>query len=471
MTGRATGPWSPIRPWAGAVIALAAMAGVAIGQPLPPIGKRTPPPRKMPPLRPDSGAANLGGPGSTSNVHLPDEVVARPVVAIIDLRADTGGDSRTLARALSTAVARRPELAQVADSTVAAALIGPLVTESTAKIRAARGFLDAAREAMSAEFNLSKALDRAMSGRAELLETLPTAESISLLADLVFVAGQVEFALGHVDEARRAFALVQRLSPGRTLDRAEHPPALIDAFTAAATPPAGEATLEITATGTVWLDGQLQGEGTRTVTVAPGMHVIVASGAEVLPKGAIVEHVAAGQTAKVTLAPVVAPPEVLAARARAALIAAPDPIARAGAMRQIAEIIAQLPGNLQMTDAVLVTSDPKGNAAVQLWRNRAPGFGLIRAIERPLLDSEADKLVDPLVPRKRAPRPVEIPDLPPPEPKPWYSLSNWYMPTAIGGGVILAIVASVFLPDLFGADMVQGHSPPMERPLDMGGRR
>jgi hypothetical protein len=469
MTGRATGPWSPIRPWAGAVIALAAMAGAAIGQPLPPIGKRTPPPKKMPPLRPDSGAANLGGPASTSNVHLPDDVVARPVVAVIDLRADTGGDSRTLARALSTAVARRPELAQVADSTVAAALIGPLVTESTAKIRAARGFLDEAREAMSAEFNLDKALDRAQSGQRQLLETLPTAESINLLADLVFVEGQVQFADGAVARARLAFALVQRLSPGRTLDRAEHPPALIDAFTAAATPPAGEATLEITATGTVWLDGQLQGEGTRTVTVAPGMHVIVASGAEVLPKGDIRE-VAAGQTAKVTLAPVVAPPEVLAARARAALIAAPDPIARAGAMRRIAEIIAQLPGNLEMTDAVLVTSDPKGNAAVQLWRNRAPGFGLIRAIERPLLDSEADKLVDPLVPRKRAPRPVEIPDLPPPEPKPWYSLSNWYMPTAIGGGVILAIVASVFLPDLFGADLRTGWSV-MQAPTDVEGRR
>jgi hypothetical protein len=322
---------------------------------------------------------------------------------------------------------------------------------------------------MSAEFNLDKALDRAQSGQRQLLETLPTAESINLLADLVFVEGQVQFADGAVARARLAFALVQRLSPGRTLDRAEHPPALIDAFTAAATPPAGEATLEITATGTVWLDGQLQGEGTRTVTVAPGMHVIVASGAEVLPKGDIRE-VAAGQTAKVTLAPVVAPPEVLAARARAALIAAPDPIARAGAMRRIAEIIAQLPGNLEMTDAVLVTSDPKGNAAVQLWRNRAPGFGLIRAIERPLLDSEADKLVDPLVPRKRAPRPVEIPDLPPPAPKPWYSLSNWYMPTAIGGGVILAIVASVFLPDLFGADLRTGWSV-MQAPTDMEGRR
>jgi hypothetical protein len=439
------------------VIALAAMAGVVVGQPLPPLGKRTPPPKKMPPLRPDPGdSGNLGGAGTTSNVHLPDDVVVRPVVAIIDLRADAGGDSRTLARALSTAVARRPELAQVADSTVAAALIGPLVTESTAKIRAARGYLDEAREAMSAEFNLSKALDRAESGRGQLLETLPTAESISLLADLVFVEGQVRFALGQVDRAQLAFALVQRLSPGRTLDRAEHPPALTDAFTAAATPPAGEATLEITATGTVWLDGQLQGEGTRTVTVAPGMHVIVASGAEVLPKGQIVEHVAAGQTAKVALAPVPAPPEVLAARARAALIAAPDPIARAGAMRQIAEIIAHLPGNLQMTDAVLVTSDPKGNAAVQLWRNRAPGFGLIRAIERPLLDTEADKLVDPLVPRKRAPRPVEVPDLPPPGPKPWYSLSNWYMPTALGGTVILVIVASVFLPDLFGADQRDG---------------
>jgi hypothetical protein len=126
-------------------------------------------------------------------------------------------------------------------------------------------------------------------------------------------------------------------------------------------------------------------------------------------------------------------------------MAAPDATARAGLMKQLAELA-------QVTAAVLVTTDAKGNAGVQLWRNRAPGFQEVKAISRPLSPAEADKLIAPLVP----PRPDPVDDGGPPIPvgpreprKEWYQ-KRWVQ-AGLVGGAIAVIAGIVVLQDVLGA--------------------
>jgi len=449
MAGVATGSWSRIRPLAGAVIALVVSATWAGAQPSigtgeqPAAGAGSGAPRPFRPKLPDL---------PDSVISDENQVVERPLVGVIDLHHDQ--DSRTLAGAIAAAIARRPELTTIADAEVAAALVGPLTDEDTRAVEEARKLLDEARDQL-AEFHLDLAVDRARSGRQKLLQTTPTSASTALLADLTFVEGQAQFTNNQPGFARTAFALVHRLAPDRVLSRAEHPPKLIEAFTAAATIPPGSATIDVVATGTIWLDGQLQGDGARVLTVPPGAHVVIASGPTLLPSGEYRE-VVAGQTTRVELIRRPAPANVLATRARKALIDAPDPTARAAAMQQIADIIKTLPGAPVMTDAVLITSVARDEAAIQLWRNRAPGFFKIRSVKRPLLDTEADRVIEPLMPPKK----VVVPDpggfvIPPIEtPKPWWK-KRWVQVSIVGGAIAL-IAGSVALSNAIGASERNG---------------
>jgi hypothetical protein len=457
MAATATGPGARIPPSLRVVIALACLGSTAVAQPAT-TGAAAP----GAPAATAPGAATAA-PGAAAAAKAPKKRLLplrgisspalRPLVAVIDLRADE--DSKSLAGALAAAIARRSELAVISDADVAAALVGPLADEDARAVSEARRLLDNARE-KTGQFELSEAASVAHLGLERLLDTMPTQVSLGLMADLAFAEGQARFANNEPGLARAAFAVVHRLAPERQLDRAEYPPKLIEAFEAAKAPAPGSATLQIVSAGTVWVDGQLQGDGGRSVKVSPGIHVVLASGASVLPEGELVD-VRADQTRKIELERRPAPASVLAARARRALIDAPDATARVGAMRQIADIIKSLRGSAAMTDAVLVTTDAKGEAAVQLWHADPAGFDEIRAVKRPLLDTEADKVIEPLVPPP--PPPIDddgtggvvIPGRDDRPVKEWYQ-KRWVQ-ASIVGGVVAFVAGSVYLIGTSGADM------------------
>ena len=364
-----------------------------------------------------------------------DPVVKTPVVAVIDLRADKG--SYAISKVIQQAIVRRSgELRVPEDSGLWRILVEPLVDEDTRAVAEARDSLDQARVRM-ANFQLPLAIDRAQNGRNKLINVVPTPATTSLLADLVFAEGQAHLANLDKTSAATAFALVHQLTPGRTLDPNRYLPEVVEAFTVAGRPPTGTGTIEVTANGTIFLDGHPRGQDKQTLVVAPGLHIVAVTGPERLPEGEVVA-VAADETKAIRLADRTATVDLRAGRARKALITAPDATARAGLMRQIAELA-------QLTDAVLVTSDAKGGPAVQLWRNRAPGFQEVKTISHTLTLEEADKIIAPLVPPK--PDPVDpgpgpfIPPITEP-PKEWYQ-KRWVQVGLVGGAV--ALVAGFFL--------------------------
>jgi hypothetical protein len=435
MAARATPRWWRIRPWLGAVIALAVLGGMAAAQP--------------------------AGPRDDE-----EEEVERPVVGVINLREGT--DAKALTDAIAQQIQATPELVGIGDYRVAAALVDPLVDEEKQAVDAARDKLAAAHEKMG-ELDLDAATRLAGEGQLEVVgKVTPARATTELLADLAFAEGQARFARRDQDRsqvafAKAAFTWVHRLSPGRKLDPDAYLDDLIGAFDAAAKA-TGTATLEIADDRTIWIDGQEQPAGTRTATVPAGRHWIVATGPDQQPSGQKID-VVDGQRFTVALSRRTATGGVLIARARRALAAAPDPTARAGAMATIQRIAG-------LSAAVIVTSDDKDQLAVQLWRNKAPGFGEIKPAKQPW-SSEAERTLAPLVPKKKViddPKgPFDGGGIGPVGPvdgeKPWYR-KRWVQ-VSIVAGVIGVIAGSIAISNAAGAS----HRPPgdiSETPPGMG---
>jgi hypothetical protein len=288
MAVRTTLPLRGIR----ALTALVVASGIAVAQPAPP----APEPAKSP-----------------ENPEIAPEI-ERPIVGVVDLRSDR--DSAEIARVLEKALGDRPELRGIADSRVEASLTRPLDDEDSNAVAEARERLEQAREHL-ASFQLELAIVRAQEGRKRLIEVFPTAATTNLLADLTFTEGQAYFANQKKAPARDAFTLVHQLTPGRELDPNLYLPELVAAFTAAATPPTGSGTLEITAPGTLYVDGHQRGQGKQTLTVPPGKHIVVTVGADLLPSGKEVE-VGAGQTETILLEKRTATLDIRALRTRKA---------------------------------------------------------------------------------------------------------------------------------------------------------
>jgi hypothetical protein len=423
MAARAT-PCRRIRPFAGAVIALVGLAGNVAGQPA-------------------GGAKAAPAKGSKAE----PAPVERPVVAVIDLLGTSA--SQELAGEVAKAIAGAPDLVQIPDARIATQLVDASSDEDSQAVEIARDRLRQF-EVYMADVDLLNAARVAGEGFDKLLEVYPSHGTTELAADLAFAAGQALFARRSVDKgaalrAQIQFELVHRLSPGRKLDDNLYHQDLIDAFAKAATARAGSATLELQVEGTIWIDGREQPVGATTVSVAPGRHVICLTGPENLPTGRWYD-VSDGQRAVVQLPRRTAPAGVLVARARKDLALAHDPAAKAVAIAKIQALTG-------MNAAVIVTSDATKPIALQLWRDREPGFGEIKAAQQPWR-SEAEKVIAPLIP----PKPVvdDTPDGPTftgpvDKPKPWYR-KRWVQ-VSIVAGVIGVIAGSIAIANASGADL------------------
>jgi hypothetical protein len=113
------------------------------------------------------------------------------------------------------------------------------------------------------------------------------------------------------------------------------------------------------------------------------------------------------------------------------LKAAPDPFARAGAMRELAKL-------LDVRDSVLLTS-PNQHLVIQTWRDNESGFSPLREIKQ--VDKPAD-LLEPLAPK---PIPKQKDPDPPPFKRPvvvkkWWQKKRYW---AIGATALGVLVGSV----------------------------
>lgn len=373
------------------------------------------------------------------------KVVERPVVGVIDLT--DGMDSLALVQAITRAIAEKPEVATVTDQRVGAALVERQVDEDQNAIETARDELNQANDNMAALDNVAAYRDAA-EGRKALKNVAPTPEVTELIADLAFAEGQAHFARrdqnkSELVSARAAFTLVHRFSPGRTLDPNLYLTELIDEFAKAGKPQPGFGTLDVSAEGTIWIDGKEQTGESHSYQVPPGTHWIAVTGPDREPWGEW-RDLADGQRLPVSLPRHSATGAVLAARARRNLRVAPDVTASASAMATIARIAG-------LTAAVIVRTDQDGALAVQLWRNKEPGFGKIEKAKQPW-SSEAERVIAPLLPPKPIDDNTDIfhpPPVPHETPKPWYR-KRWVQ-VSIVAGVIGVIASSIAISNASGA--------------------
>lgn len=348
-------------------------------------------------------------------------------VLVVDATADRSG--ATVAGRLNVALGpdtalRRAEADVVAGLAVATPVDDGAFTAATATLATARERL--ARFAHSEAATLARSAQDALAGEADR----PAARE--LIADLAFVEALAIAGDADLAAAAPTFALVHRLSPGRTLDPARHVPELIRAFEAATVVPVATGALMVAAPGAteVLVDGVSVGPEPALAQVAPGPHIVTARGEALLGSGRRIEA-AAGKTVRIDLISVVAPLALRAARARDRLVAATDEASRLDALADLLDL-----GGA--ADAiVLVTVD--GVLASRLYTERG-GLGPARPV-----GDDLAAVLQPLrpLPKVRQPPPTRIP--PPPDPEtPWYE-RGWVQATVGVGAtaVVIAVIAAI----------------------------
>jgi hypothetical protein len=214
------------------------------------------------------------------------------------------------------------------------------------------------------------------------------------------------------------------LDPRRTLDELHYLPEVVQTFEAAKKVNPGVGTIAVRGAGRVWIDGAEVGSSPGEFRAALGRHVVWLTGMlrETAGKEVVVAQTRPGD-ATILDGPLTRPQKV--ARFRIALSQAPDPAARAGAMKALA-------GFVNVHDAVLLSA-VNGKIRWQTWRDREPGFSEIGELGR---ESPAE-ILQQLVP----PRPVADPEpsitvLPPPPP-------HWYRRRPVQIGLVATVVAAV----------------------------
>lgn len=354
-------------------------------------------------------------------------------VLVVDATGGPGADvAERLTRSLGPDPALRP-----GNSEVLAALLAPTPDDDgprTTAVTALAGarerlgrFLDAEAAAMA------RAAQDAAAGDADRAATR------EVLADLAFVEAMAIAGGGDLAAATPTFALVHRLSPGRTLDPARYLPEVIRAFDAAATPPPQTGMLFIAAPGAtqVLVDGVAIGGEPVALQVAPGPHIVTARGEAIRGSGRRVEA-AAGQTVRVDLILVQAPLAVRAGRARDRLLAATTDAARADAVETLLQLAGAKDGVVLVVEA--------GAVAARLYTQRG-GLGPPRPVGddlpavlrpfrpvRPLPPPQVDPTPEPVIPVEPTP--------------PWYR-ERWAK-VSIGVGtaaVVIAVVAAIVTRD------------------------
>lgn len=357
----------------------------------------------------------------------------RRAVAVIALTGDhAAGD---LHNDLYDALQTHWALRALGNPTLDSALVGPLLDEDGDKLK------DAQKAKLNiddqlAHFRFDEARRAADPG---LVAAITPSKAGVVAADLAFQRGLAELGLRKADDAQLWFAFVHRLDPLRRLDPVRYEPDIVGAFDKAqATRPAHHK-LEVRGTGRAWIDGIDVGPAPGTYEVDHGWHLVQLAGPDQVTAGKLA-MVAHDDATAIDVQPA---NEILRLqRARLALHDAPDDsVARAGPMKQLAEM-------LGVHDAVLIWQTPDKKLWVQTWRDRAPGFSALRehAGEPPL------ELLEPLSPPKPPepePPPLAVvkslpPTLPHDEPEPAWYQRRWVQASVVGG-VLAAVIGAIAL--------------------------
>ncbi|HEY4240244.1 MAG TPA: hypothetical protein VGM88_10525 [Kofleriaceae bacterium] len=349
---------------------------------------------------------------------------ARRPVAVIVLN-DTP-TTRDLAEKLDALLQAHAELLPISPSD-AAALLDPLGdSEELPRVTEARELL-ARADAAVARFELRDVPATIADAQQKLLAVSPRLAT-PVYADAMLLLGQVYLAERQTTDATAAFALVHRLDPTRTLDPAKYVPEVIAAFEVAKLPVATRATLDVRGSGRVWLDGTEVGEAPSAFEVSAGTHVVWLGGPERAARGAAVPFIASGATLTVAVPDGEQSKRALLQRARRTLADAPDPAARAGAMKHLADLAG-------VHDAVLL-SVVTGKLIAQTWRDRVPGFSALREIQP---GERAQVIVDMIIPPPPPPpRDTKLVFVPAPEAPRWYKKRavKWVAVGVVVGGLV-----------------------------------
>lgn len=382
------------------------------------------------PAAPVTPAAAPAPAGSAAAAPRPAASARRPV-AVIALADDPQAEA--FANLLGTTLVNHSVLAPLEPGSMIGALVGEFVDEYNDKIASAEGTRQRAEKALS-DFVFPVAVSTAQAGHESLHTVVPSTHAVALYSDLALIVAKAKLGENRQDEAARFFGLVHQLTPGRRLDPALHLPEVVAAYQAARTGLARTGTLVVQGSGKIWIDGQGQ-EGPKTKFLLPaGLHVVWLTGSDRETIGRQV-YVDADKETVLDLGEAPAPLRLKVQRARIALRNAPDPAARAVAMRRIAEL-------LSVHDAVLITM-PAGKLIVQTWHDKAegdllPGFSAHRLVE----GEQPVELLRPLAPPPR-PRPDAKPQPLPVVEKRWYHRRP--IQASIAVGVLGVIVGSVML--------------------------
>jgi hypothetical protein len=374
--------------------------------------------------------AQLVGVCALCALATPAHADERRKVAVIDLSGDP--EAKDLRNALYGELIRHWALQPLETEGLNDALQGDFLDEDHAGLERARA-KRADADAAIGRFDAAAAATAAQDGEHALVEVAPTAAA-GACADLAFVAGAAELDQHRANEASVAFAFVRRLDPARKPDPVRYPPEIIAAYAAAAAIRPAKAHLDVRGPGRVWIDGVDRGTA-GAFEVDVGLHLVQLVGPGLVTAGQVV-RIERDQSVDIAAPP--ASLELQVRRARRELAQLPDDaVARAGAMKQLADL-------LQVHDAVLIWKRKgDGRLLVQTWRDRAPGFSALREHAT----EPAGEVLEPLSPPK-PPEPdsdVKPPPFTPPvhgedEPR-WYQ-KRWVQ-ASVAGGVVVGVVGAI----------------------------
>ena len=364
----------------------------------------------------------------------------RRPVAVINLDTSDAAGPQTLAAELERELSAHAVLRVIPDSSDAAALRDRIDDDDGPRLERARIDLEEAKQALL-DFRSFEAVRYTEEGHRELLVVTP-AVAVKLYAQLAVVMGTALFDEKRPAESKAAFEHALALDPGISPDPAYTRPDVYAAFRAAAQPSGPPGKLEVKGTGVVWIDGNEVGLAPGTFDAYAGGHVVWLTGVDRETRGLQV-MVQAGQTTVAEVPDAEAPRRMKVQRARLLLARAPDPTARAAAMKRLADLVG-------VKDAVLL-SLTNGQITFQTWSEDAavpvPGF----SAHEERRDREPADLLVRLAPPPPIDDSVPIKLPPPPPPKKWYQKRSWQL--GIAAGVVGAVVGGYFLsqagPDTF----------------------
>ena len=362
-------------------------------------------------------------------------VTERRPVAVIDLSEDdqVKGLSNQIYRALQLHDRLRAPDQRDFDQW----LTGPLVDEDAVHITAARDRRIAAETARN-QLDSTKAAAVARDGQHELALVVPTFAVMMLYTELTLELGLAELDQGKLDAANKAFVLVQRLDPARTLDPVRYTQEVVAAYERARATKPAMVELAIKGSGRVWIDGVERGPAPGSFDVETGDHLVTLTGTDRETRGKPITITAAA-TLEIDDAPATADLQVR--RARLVLSrtqAAGDDAGRAGAMKQLAAL-------LGVADAVMISKRPDGKLQWETWQDRAPGF----SAPQEYTHQEPLELLEPLAPPKPPEPPQRVVKAEPFHAQPivveeaWYR-RRWVQASAVTGAIAVIVGAIVY---------------------------